>query len=289
MTSLHGARVALLEGRMSSELANLVQRHGGEPWCAPAVRESARSCAPEVHSLIDGLSAGRYDVLICSTGAGVKALYQEAEQIGRAAELIGGLREIMLVCRGPKPAAALKRHGLRSTLNTAAPHSTTELLVALNGTALTGTNVVLLHYGERNLPLTEALEARGGRLHEFCLYEWQLPEDLAPLRDLIDAIMCNRIDAIAFTSQVQLRHLLRVAGELGAADQLINALNHETLVAAVGPTCATALHYAGITPHVVPEHPKMGQMVAALATYITREIELGRRPACTPNGALTTA
>ena len=41
MKSLEGARVALLEARMSSELANLVRRYGGEPFGAPAVREEA--------------------------------------------------------------------------------------------------------------------------------------------------------------------------------------------------------------------------------------------------------
>ena len=39
MSSLNGTRVALLESRMSGELADLVRRHGGEPRCVPAVRE----------------------------------------------------------------------------------------------------------------------------------------------------------------------------------------------------------------------------------------------------------
>ena len=33
-------RVVLLESRMSRELARLVEKHGGEPVCVPAVRES---------------------------------------------------------------------------------------------------------------------------------------------------------------------------------------------------------------------------------------------------------
>ena len=40
MSSLEGVRVALLEGRMPRELADLVRRHGGEPYCMPAVRET---------------------------------------------------------------------------------------------------------------------------------------------------------------------------------------------------------------------------------------------------------
>jgi uroporphyrinogen-III synthase len=274
--------IALLEGRMSSELAGLVLRHGGEPLCVPAVRETERSCAPEVHALLDGLATGAYSMLICSTGAGVNSLMQEATRLGRYAELIHHLDQITLVCRGPKPLAALKRHGLRATITTAAPHTTADLIAALDGVSLDGAGVALLHYGERNAPLAQAVEERGARLTELCLYEWQLPDDLQPLRDLIDAIICNRIDAIAFTSQVQLRHLLHVAAEMGASAALIDALNTETIVAAVGPTCAAALQAAGITPHVVPAHPKMGQMVGALAAYITEQIERGHRAApCT--------
>jgi hypothetical protein len=37
---LAGARIGLLEARLSSELAELVRREGGEPVCAPSVREA---------------------------------------------------------------------------------------------------------------------------------------------------------------------------------------------------------------------------------------------------------
>ena len=42
MSSLHGARVALLESRLSNELGELVRRLGGTPVLAPSVREVPR-------------------------------------------------------------------------------------------------------------------------------------------------------------------------------------------------------------------------------------------------------
>ena len=42
------------------------------------------------------------------------------------------------------------------------------------------------------------------------------------------------------------------------------------VVAAVGPTCARALSQLGAPPHVVPEQPKMGAMVVALAAKFAR-------------------
>ena len=46
MTLLDGARIGLLEARLSSELAELVRREGGEPLCAPAVSEAPLDVAP---------------------------------------------------------------------------------------------------------------------------------------------------------------------------------------------------------------------------------------------------
>ncbi len=39
MSDLGGARIALLEARLSDVLAALIRRSGGEPHCFPAVRE----------------------------------------------------------------------------------------------------------------------------------------------------------------------------------------------------------------------------------------------------------
>jgi uroporphyrinogen-III synthase len=269
MNTLAGARVTLLEGRMSGELAQLIRRHGGEPYCVPVVRETALDCGPQVAALIDRLTCGDVPIVIFLTGAGVTALLDEATRLGRRAELVAALACVMPVCRGPKPAAVLKRHGISVTVNVDAPYTTAELLAALAYLDLQGMEIALVHYGERNVALVDALQELGARLTELCLYEWLLPEDIQPLKELIQELMIGRVDAIAFTSQVQVRHLFEVATEPGQADQLVRALNTATIVAAVGPTCATALRTVGVTPQVVPGHPKMGHMVSALAQYIS--------------------
>ena len=48
-TAASRPRIALLESRMSRELARLVDKHGGEPVCVPAVREQPASVAPRRH------------------------------------------------------------------------------------------------------------------------------------------------------------------------------------------------------------------------------------------------
>ena len=268
MSSLGGARVALLEGRMPGELADLVRRHGGEPYSVPAVRELPVERPAEVAAFVDELAGGALPVVVCLTGAGVKALFEEADRLGRLPELLAALRKATVVCRGPKPAAVLRRHAVPIALNTPEPYTTRELLEVLAGLDLAGTRVGLIHYGERNAEFAAALEARGAHVVELVLYEWLLPEDPAPLRNLVAELLGGRVDAIAFTGQVQVRHLFQIAAALGKTEDLAHALNTQVALASVGPVCTAALQEHGVTPAVVPEHPKMGPMVAALARWM---------------------
>ena len=131
-----------------------------------------------------------------------------------------------------------------------------------------------MHYGEPNAALAAALEARGARLEELSLYEWKLPLDLEPLHTLARELIEQRVDAIAFTNEIQCRHLFRVADEAGLSRELALALNTDTIVAAIGPVCADALQALGVTPDVIPAQPSMVSMIAARAEYFELTEEL---------------
>jgi uroporphyrinogen-III synthase len=268
MPTLHGARVGLLESRLSTELAELVRRMGGTPVAAPSVREVPHEA--ETAAFVNQMASGRFSVVIFQTGVGTAALLRDAERRGRLAEVLAALGRATVVCRGPKPTAVVRRYGMEPTLIPQKPFTTKEVLEALAPVDLAGRDVALVHYGERNTALADALRARGARLSEACPYEWALPENVEPLRALVRDL---GIDAIAFTSQVQVRHLFTVAAEMGLRDQLAAALNGDIIVAAVGPVCAEALKEVGVTPDVQPADPKMGPLLTALADYIelTRE------------------
>lgn len=262
--SLSGLRVALLEARRSSELARLVQLRGGLPYCVPAVKEAPVGRAEEIAALVSELARKPDPVVVASTGVGVTMLFERAEALGLGSPLRAALQRCTLVCRGPKPAAALQRQGLAATRNAREPYTTRELLEALGTLPLAGRLCLLLHHGERNVPLVEELARREAQLRELLLYEWTLPDDTGPVRRLVEEIIEGRIGAVAFTSQVQVRHLLEVASACGRLEPLVEALRSKTLTAAVGPTCAAALEEVGVPPAVVPRRPKMGAMIAGL-------------------------
>jgi len=272
VADLAGAKVVLLEARMNSELANLVRRRGGEPVSVPAVREvtvdDAVPLSAEVGALIDGLKAGSIDLIIFQTGVGVMRLLAESEKLNRKEELLEAVRRTTIVARGPKPTAVLARNGVKPEISVKEPFTTADLCAAIEHLELAGRTVAVLHYGERNDALAAALIGRGVKLQELCLYQWEFPEDLAPLKRLIDRLINQEFAAIAFTSQIQARHLFQLATEAGREEELREALK-QLIVASIGPTCSSVLRALGVEPDVEPLHPKMGPMVLALAEKLS--------------------
>jgi uroporphyrinogen-III synthase len=266
--SLDGARVALLESRMESELASLVRRHGGEPVCVPAMREVERDCAAEAGLAIDALSAPGA-VVVVATGVGLQRWLAVAAGLGRDAAVRDGLARATVVCRGPKPVAVLKREGLTAHVRAPAPHTTKELLDVLAPIEVRDHDVVFVHDGGGTRVVPEALAARGARVHEVQPYAWALPEDLAPLEALVASLVAGELRAIAITTQVQARNLFGVAESLGKRAALAHALTTRVVVAAVGPTCARTLEELGAPAKVMPEQSKMGPLVLALADYLS--------------------
>ncbi len=243
----------------------MVTRLGGTPILAPAVRE--RPTGEDAGPLLERLIAGSFRMAIVQTGAAVTALFAEADRRGKLDAVRDALAAMTIVSRGAKPQTALKRQGLAAHVVTIKPHTSHELLEALGSADLAGLPVMLLHYGERNAPFAEALAARGAVVEDVCLYEWALPEDLAPLHQVIRRIIAHEVDALLVTTQVQFRFLLEVAARSGDVQALVAALNAHVIVGAVGPVCAAALRAGGVIPHVMPSLPNSASLVGAVADY----------------------
>ena len=250
--SLNGARVALLEARRESELASLVRRHGGEPVCVPAMREVECECSREAAAGIDA-TARDGAIVVLATGVGLDRWLRIATELGRGTELRDGLARSTVVCRGPKPVAVLKREGLQAHLRAPPPHTTTELLALLETIEVRDHDAVYVQDGGGSTEVADVLARRGARTVVIRPYGWALPEEVAPLRDLVRAIASGEVAALAVTTQVQAVNLFEVAAEMGKAPELRSALGGRVVVAAVGPTSARALERLGVTPHVVPE------------------------------------
>jgi uroporphyrinogen-III synthase len=260
---LAGVRVVTLESRRASELAQLLSRHGATVIGAPALREVALEENTAAVELLRRLEEHSLDAVILLTGVGTRAL---VDAVQPSARLVALLATVPLVARGPKPVAALRALGLTATVRVPEPNTWRELLDALDRELpVHGLRVAVQEYGKPNDALLEGLRVRGADVLRVPVYRWALPDDTAPLRAAIDRLVARQAEVVVFTTAIQLDHLLQVADAADVRAPLLAALRHDVVVAAIGPTAAEALAEAGICPDVVPEHPKLGYLVAAIA------------------------
>jgi uroporphyrinogen-III synthase len=275
---LSGLTVLSFESRRATEMAELIRRHGGEPVSAPSMREVPIRENPDAVEFLGALERGEIDVVVLLTGVGTRTLVRSlADECPpeRFAEL---LRRTTIVVRGPKPVAALREIGLTPNVTAPEPNTWRELLQALDEQVpLAGRSVALQEYGRTNDELIDALAERGAQVRRVPVYHWELPEDVAPLRSGIQRFAAGEIDAVLFTSARQVDHVMRVAGDLGLAEALLEAARR-AVVASIGPVCSEALAEQGWDVDIEPEHPKMGHLVNAIAKR-GREILDGKRAA----------
>jgi len=279
---LEGLRVVSFESRRSEELAQLVRNYGGEPIRAPALQEVPLTHQTEALAFGESLMAGECDVLILLTGVGTNMLVDVLATRWPRHEITGAMGTTKLVCRGPKPIAALKKLGLEPTLAVPEPNTWRDLLAALEKELpVSGQRVAVQEYGARNPELLDALAERGARVTPIPVYAWALPDDTGPLKKAIQQAVAGEIDAAVFTTATQADHLFQVADTESLGDALREALRHVILVASIGPMTSEALTRFGIETDLTPEHPKMGHLVMTLAKEARAKLErkrAGRNP-----------
>ncbi len=267
MASLVGRTVALMEARRAVELARLVTRLGGTPYSVPAVREVRRRDRGPALEAVKRVVAGDFAAVVFMTGVGARALFTLAAEAGQREALLAALSRLLVVARGPKTVSALREAGVMPNVVPAVPTSA-GLLDALASHDLVSRSVAVQLAGDENTILLEELRARSIDVVEIPLYEWALPDDLAPLEGLARDLPAGRVDAIAFTSAPQVRHLFLVAERLGLAETVAAALRERVLTGVVGPVCGAALTERGVTPAVAADKATMGALIHAIAARL---------------------
>lgn len=262
---LRGLTVVAFESRRATEMAELIRRHGGEPLVAPSMREIPLAENPAARELLDHLRRGEIDVVVLLTGVGTRTLVAALADACPADQLVALLRATTIVARGPKPVAALREIGLAPDITAPEPNTWQELLAAVDAkVSIGGKRVAVQEYGITNPELLAGLEARGATVLRVPVYRWALPDDLGPLHHAIERTAAGDTDIALFTSATQVDHLLTVADGMHMRDQLIAAARR-CVIASIGPIASANLRAHDLPVDLEPDHPKMGQLVAAAA------------------------
>jgi uroporphyrinogen-III synthase len=248
-------------------MAKLIRTYGGEPFVVPAMREIPLESNRLALEFIDRLIEGNFDLVICLTGVGIRALISIAEIAGKRDEVIESLRKLHIVARGPKPVAVLKELAIPIAVVAPEPNTWREVISSLDaeyGEALSGFRVAVQEYGASNPELLETLAAKTAEVTKVPVYQWALPEDVQPLREAVLAIIGGGVDVVLFTTGVQAVHLFQIADQMESADDLRAGLR-SLVVASIGPTTTEELTQHGVTPDFEPSHPKMGFLINEVA------------------------
>lgn len=261
-----GIRVAAFESRMAEPIANLIARHDGVPVVGPSLREVPLEQNPEPLRFAEGLLAGEFDLVLFLTGVGTRYLAEAIETRHPREIWLEALGRVRVVARGPKPLSALRALQARVDLVVPEPNTWHEVLAILDDSlTLQNMCIAVQEYGQSNPDLIAGLESRGASVTRVPIYRWALPEDLEPLRAAIREVAAGSVGVVLFTAAQQVVHMLRVASDLGVEDALRESLRTRVVVGSIGPTTSETLRENGLPVDIVPEHPKMGHLVAAAA------------------------
>ncbi|MEX0686497.1 MAG: uroporphyrinogen-III synthase [Balneolales bacterium] len=251
---LSGRTIAVPESRKLDIFANMLEKQGAETWRCPLVSIHDNPNPEPVNAWLQDFSEGGYDDLILLTGEGLRRLDGFAERAGGDLKerFITALKKVRKITRGPKPVVALRQLGLNTDLSAVEP--TTEGVISLlDKETMNGRKVGIQLYGnDPNTKLTDYLLKEGAKVRAVAPYIYADDSENKKVIELIDAILTNHIDAIAFTSSSQVKRLLQVAKKLRNENDFLIGLN-KIVIAAVGPVVRDTLKDNGIRVSLMPE------------------------------------
>lgn len=260
-----GLRVAAFESRKAESIARLIEKFGGEPHVSPSMREVPLKENPTAVQFAHRLITGEISIVVFLTSVGFRCLLSAVERhVGRQ-RYLDALSDIVTIARGPKLVAAMKTVGLTPTHVAPEPNTWREVLTVVDGLAPVANQTVgLQEYGKSNPSLIAGLEARGARVLNVRVYDWDLPLDTGPLEMNVRALAGGRLDVLLFTAANQVASVLQVAERLGLAARLRSRLR-EMAVGSIGPATSEMLRDHQLPIDIEPPRSEMECFVAAAA------------------------
>ncbi|MGK2865104.1 MAG: uroporphyrinogen-III synthase [Mycobacterium sp.] len=270
---LTGFRVAVTSARRSEELSALLTRRGAAVTSAAAIAMVPLPDDAELRGNTEALIATPPDIVIATTGIGLRGWIAAADGWGLAHELTAALSKARIVSRGPKATGALRAAGLPEEWSPES-ESSRELLHYLLEGGIVGMRVAVQLHGTNDDwdPFPEFLDelrAAGADVVPIRVYRWNPAPRNGPFDQLVLGIAEQRFDAVSFTSAPAVAALLLRSRDLGVEPEVLDALRTNVHAMCVGPITARPLVRLGV-PTSAPERMRLG----ALARHITDELPL---------------
>ena len=260
---LAGRRVGVTAARKVEEQRALLERRGAEVVWAPVLGPAPYEVDDEaLRTRTEQVLAGPVDVVVGTTGIGMRTWLTRAEVWGLQEPLLAALRGAEVLARGPKTVGALRRFGVQEAF-VAPREDVAGLRERLLATDLRGRRVVVQEHAVALDDLAAELRAAGARVELVTVYRIGTPERPGSVAALLHEVAARRLDAVTFTSALSVEAFFEAAAELGLLAEVEDALRGPVVALAVGHVTAAALE-AQRVPGVAPERARLAAMVRRL-------------------------
>jgi uroporphyrinogen-III synthase len=264
--NLQGKTIAVPEMRELEVFSSLLERRGAKVLRCPLVTIYDSPHSAQVLAFAVKLAEGSFDDFVLITGEGLTRILSCIDRYEPALRprFVEGLRNLRTITRGPKPARALRVLGLKPQIEATQP-TTEGVIRSLSTEPLEGRRMAVQLYGnDPNLTLMRFLRDRQAVVTTVAPYVYGNAADDATVHSLLERMAAGEVDAIAFTSKLQIERLVTQHPA-----PLVRRALTRTKIAAVGPIVAEAIRAAGFEVASSPEHSWfMKPLVVALSEQL---------------------
>jgi uroporphyrinogen-III synthase len=262
--ALTGKTIAIAGTRKTEEITALIEKQGGTAIIRPlqgTVFLAEKEVEPDVKKFVEEGA----DWVVLTTGIGTETLLELSEKLGIREQFLKRLHEASIAARGYKTLAVLKKLGV---MPVALDDDGTNrgLVRSLEKFDFLGKKVMVQLHGEAAPALIRFLESNGALVQQILPYR-HIPPKTETVETLCRELIENKVDAVCFTTAIQVRFLFEYAKEKGYIDGVLKAFKTRTLAAAVGKITAEALQEEGVERFIAPKLERMGAMVMELSKY----------------------
>jgi uroporphyrinogen-III synthase len=245
--------------RRSEDLIAALERRGAAVTHAPALRIARNEQDAMLVRETGRLIAARPEVVLITTGYGMRRWLEVADAAGLGGELTAVLEQARIFARGPKAVGAVRAAGLVDAEASDAD-TTASLVDSVAEAGLTGRRVAVQLHGFTDEAQLVRLRALSETVLTVTPYRWMPPAAPERLYRLIESVCQGQLDAVIFTSAPGAAATLATAKQLKLTDAFLAALSGPTLAAAVGPVTAEPLVAMGVRP-VIPVRYRLGALI----------------------------
>ncbi|WP_054954909.1 uroporphyrinogen-III synthase [Paenibacillus dakarensis] len=262
---LQDKRIVIAGSQKKEEMAEIIERRGGIP-IVRSLQGLTDSDPVEVEEDVKRFIEQGADWFIFTTGTGFEAMHQAAERLNAVPAFEERLKETKIACRGYKTNAFLKKSGIHPVVCDD-DGTIASMIDKLEVFDFTNQRVWIQLHGELSSQIFRFIESRGGMDVQAVLpYRYHAPER-ETLAAITNELLQQEVDAVCFTTRVQVGYLFDYARETGREAEVKSAFEQRVLAAAVGKVTAEALREVGIGRIIVPETERMGAMIVELGHH----------------------